>query len=297
MSMYDAFREAVESVLEQSYGDVELVVVVDGTDAVYERLLQEYADHPDVVAHCNESNRGLAASRNEGARLATGDVVAFMDDDAIADENWVAELVAAYEDHDAVAVGGKMTPAWVAGRPRWLPQEFYWLVGVTQRGFADGPGEVRNTFGSNISCRRDVFLELDGFDESIGLKGASQLQAEEPEFGTRLHAETGEWMWYTPDAEVAHKVFEHRTRLDWLAQRAFWQGYSKRAMEDLTPDAGGTERAFLGRLLGEFVPQRLRGLVRSPAIEKVTQLAALFVFTGIVGLGYCYGIVTWDDGE
>ena len=47
-------------------------------------------------------------------------------------------------------------------------EEFYWLVGVMHRGFTDGLREVRNTFGSNISFRTDVFEILNGFDIEIG---------------------------------------------------------------------------------------------------------------------------------
>jgi len=296
-SMYDEFREAAGSVLGQSYSDVELVIVVDGTESVCRRVRDDYADHLDVRIHCNDENRGLAASRNTGAELATGDVVAFMDDDAVADEDWVAELVRAYEEHDAVAVGGRMTPEWVAGRPRWLPEEFYWLIGVTQRGFADGAGEVRNTFGSNSSFRRDIFLDLDGFDTTIGLQGDVQLQAEEPELCSRLRNETGQGVWYNPDATVAHKVFAHRTRFRWLVVRAFWQGYSKRVMEDLVPESGDTERAFLGKLLGRFGPRRFVRLLRSPSVERLTQLVALWLFTAVVGLGYCYGMLRWNDDD
>jgi glycosyltransferase involved in cell wall biosynthesis len=292
--MYDEFTEASESVLDQEYPDVELIVVVDGTDAVCERVREDYGDHPEVIVHCNDENRGLAASRNAGAELASGEVVAFMDDDAVADDDWVAELVSAYEEHDAVAVGGQMTPAWVVGRPRWLPEEFYWLVGVTHRGFADGEGEVRNTNGSNISFRRDLFLDLDGFDTEMGLQGEKQLQGEEPEFCARLRQETGQGVWYNPDATVAHKVLSHRVQPTWLLNRAFWQGYSKRAMADLTPDSGGEERDFLGQLLLRFLPSRLAGLARSPNPERAEQLVMFLVFTATVGLGYCYGLLTWE---
>jgi GT2 family glycosyltransferase len=290
-AMYDAFRDAADSVLAQTYRDVELVVVVDGTEPLYERIEGAYGDRDDVTITCNDENRGLAASRNVGWRLADGDVVAFIDDDAVADETWIERLIAVYEERDVDAVGGKMVPEWVAGRPRFLPEEFYWLVGVTHRGFADGAGEVRNTNGSNMSFRREVLAELSGFDESLGRQGAAQLQAEETEFCARLRRETGRGMWYEPDAEVAHKVFAERTRLGFLFRRAFWQGYSKRVMEDLVNESGGVERDFLGQLLGEFVPARVRWLVGSPSIERAGQLVMLLALTGTVGLGYLYGSV------
>ena len=166
--MYDDFTDAAESVLDQTYDEVELVVVVDGSPEVGERVDRDLGDRRGVVVHRNDENRGLLASRNTGADLASGDVVAFIDDDAIADEEWLERLVPAFRERDAIAAGGRMAPAWVAGKPDFLPEEFYWLIGVTHRGFADGPGEVRNTFGSNIAFRREVFLDLGGFDPDIG---------------------------------------------------------------------------------------------------------------------------------
>jgi hypothetical protein len=216
-----------------------------------------------------------------------------MDDDAVADERWVETLVETYEEHDAVAVGGKMTPIWVDGKPSHLPEEFHWLVGVTHRGFAGGSDEVqevRNTFGSNISFRRDVLGELGGFDTSVGREGDAHLQAEETEICARMADEYGRGVVYNPEARVGHKVFGYRTRTRWLLNRAFWQGYSKRAMETLVPDAGiGEEGAYLSMLLFDSTPRRLRRLVTRPSLDGLKKLVMLYVLTACVGFGYLYG--------
>jgi glycosyltransferase involved in cell wall biosynthesis len=299
MDRYDALTEAAGSVLDQTHDDVELVLVSDGDPTVHERMVADFGDRPDVRTHLVPENVGLLEARNAGVEVATGDVVAFLDDDAVADGRWVERLVEASEERDRVAVGGRMTPAWVAGRPSFLPAEFYWLVGVTHRGFGpDGDperaGEVRNTFGSNISFRRDAFLELDGFDTDIGgRKGDRHLQGGETELCARLRDRYGEGVWYVPDAEVAHKVYDYRTDPRWVARRAFWQGYSKRGMEKFVPGSAGEESEFLGALLREHVPTRLSELVRHPFRERAEQLLALFVLTGLVGLGYLYGVVKW----
>ncbi|GAA0672954.1 glucosyl-dolichyl phosphate glucuronosyltransferase [Natronoarchaeum mannanilyticum] len=291
---YDDFSEAVESVLDQTHDPVEAVLVVDGDEDLYRRVDDDYGDDDRVVTHCNDRNRGLLESRNVGAELAGGDVVAFIDDDAVADERWLERLVDAYESEDAVAAGGKMTPLWVGEQPAYLPAEFYWLVGVTHRGFADGEGEVRNTFGSNISFRRDAFLELGGFDSAIGgRKGDRNLQGGETELCARLQAEYGEGVWYVPDAEVGHKVFEYRTDPLWLVERAFWQGYSKRAMETLVEESGDEEGEFLGRLVTEYLPERARRLARSPSASELVQIVSIVAFTGLVGMGYVYGLLRY----
>jgi glycosyltransferase involved in cell wall biosynthesis len=296
LERYDAFTEAARSVLDQTYEETELVLVSDGSPDVFERFETDFGDDEAVLTHCNDENVGLLQSRNNGAEVATGDVVAFIDDDAVADSGWVAALVETYETESVLAAGGKMTPEWVAGRPAILPSEFFWLVGVTHKGFADGPGEVRNTFGSNISFRRDVFLELGGFDTAIGgRQGDKNLQGGETELCARLRREYGEGVYYNPDATVDHKVFEYRTDPGWLLNRAFWQGYSKRGMEVLVPASTGEESDFLGRLLLAYAPERLVGLLRSPGRTAALQFVMLFVFTAVVGLGYLYGMTKYNS--
>jgi glycosyltransferase involved in cell wall biosynthesis len=286
---FDHFVDAVNSVLAGTYDDVEVVVVVDGDEALFERVRERYGAHDDVVVRCNDENLGLSASRNEGVRHASGDVVAFLDDDAVAHPEWVERLVSLYERHDAVAAGGRMTGRWVAGKPSFLPAEFYWLVGVTHRGFPDEECEVRNTFGSNISFRREVFEELGGFEPNLGRTGERNLQGEETEFAARMRERYGEGVWYDPDAVVEHKVFDYRTKPTWLLERAFWQGYSKRVMADVLPAAeGGEEGDFLRQVLFDSVPDRVRGLTRSGRDTDAVQLLALFVFTAVVGAGYLY---------
>ncbi|QSG12631.1 Glycosyl transferase family 2 [Halapricum desulfuricans] len=299
LDRYHDLLETAKSVRKQIYDEVELVLVSDGSEAVTRQFERDFGESEDVVITALDENRGLLEARNHGAEVAGGDVVAFIDDDAIADPEWVSQLVDAYERQDVPAVGGKMVPEWVAGKPAFLPEEFYWLVGVTHRGFGpdgdrEAAGEVRNTFGSNISFRRDVFLDLGGFDTDIGgRQGDANLQGGETELGARLRQEYGRGVWYNPQAEVAHKVFEYRTDPKWLLDRAFWQGYSKRAMEVLLEESSGEEGDFLGALLGEYVPGRLSGLLADPSRENGMQLLMLFVLTAVVGTGYLYGLTKY----
>ncbi len=298
---YDYLTDAAGSVLSGTYEEVELVCVSDGNDAVYERMRTDYDDDDRVVTTRLDENSGLLTARNHGADVATGDVVAFLDDDALACERWLELLVDGYRAHDAIAVGGRMTPRWEApdGEPAVLPAEFYWLVGVTHRGFGpdgnpDAAGWVRNTMGSNISFRAEVFDELGGFDTDIGgRKGDNHLQGGESELCARMRAVYDERVYYLPEATVEHRIFDYRTEPDWLLKRAFWQGYSKRGMERFVPESTGDEDEFLGRLLAEFAPDRLRGLAREPSTAAALQFLFLFLFTGAVGAGYGYGILKW----
>jgi glycosyltransferase involved in cell wall biosynthesis len=289
---YDDFCAAVESVLGQTHEAVEVVAVVDGNNAVCARVREEYGDSPDVRIHCNETNRGLSYSRTRGVEQASGEVIAFLDDDAVAHADWVEQLCRGYEE-GALAVGGRMVPEWVGGRPDHLPEEFSWLVGVTYEPRLADWTEVRNTMGSNISFRREVFEELGGFDEQVGLAGDANLQAEETEFCIRMGQTFGRGVLYNPEAVVAHRVFAYRTGVPWLLRRAFWQGYSKRAVETLGSDRGDAERDFLRHLACAAVPRRLRGLAADPSIAAVQQLLMLVALTAAVGVGYLYAFRRW----
>lgn len=285
LDTYESFIEAVESVYNQTYKDVELIVVVDGNRPLYDRIEDSYGS---LTVLLNDENVGLSQSRNRGVEHASGGIIAFLDDDAVADEQWIEELVSIYKNHDATAVGGRMVGEWVAGKPSFLPEEFYWLVGVTHRGFAEEGQEVRNTFGSNISFRQEVFEEIGGFNPELGRRGSLNIQAEETIFCVQMREQFGHGVVYNPDAVVAHKIFDYRTEPKWLLERAFWQGYSKRVMEQLIDEKGGNETAFLNKLLGEFIPSRVKSLIRSPTVPAALQLLAVGVFTAVVGAGYGY---------
>ncbi|AGB15621.1 putative glycosyltransferase [Halovivax ruber XH-70] len=285
LDRYADFRECVESIRSQTYDPIEVVLVVDGNERTFDRLRDEFGGLEETILHCNETNLGVSASRTEGARLASGDIVAFIDDDAVADPEWVETLVETYEATDALAVGGRMTGRWLAGRPWYLPEEFDWIVGVTHRGFAEAGEEVRNTFESNISFTRDVFLELGGFNPELGPDAESYGHGEGAEIGLRLQRRFDRGIVYEPDAVVEHKVFEHRTALRWILARAFEQGRSKRMLA-AEGESTATEVGFLRELFFQHVPRRVSELFRSPSLSTFGETLMLFVLTAAVGLGY-----------
>jgi GT2 family glycosyltransferase len=289
---FEDFVEAVESLRNQTYSPIEIVLVIDGNEDIFEDAKAQFDDDDTISIHCNDGNRGLSYSRTRGVESATGDVIAFMDDDAVAEPDWIEELVRGYEETDAIAVGGRMVPEWVAGKPDHLPEEFSWLVGANYEPRLEPWTEVRNTLGSNMSFRREVFDELGGFDEQVGLTADSQIQADETEFAIRMQEAFGKGMLYQPDAVVAHKIFEYRTEPLWLLKRAFWQGYSKRALaNDRGPSVEENETAFLAHLGFEAVPGRIRGLIRDSTHEQFQQLVMLFFLTACVGKGYLYAML------
>jgi glycosyltransferase involved in cell wall biosynthesis len=297
MNRYGDVCDAVRSILNQTYDNIEIIIVVDGNLSLFEQLQSKFSDQEVVTVRCNEENMGLSYSRTQGVELASGSVVAFLDDDAIAHPDWIEQLVRGYKETDAIAVGGRMIAKWIAGRPPYLPEEFNWLIGVNYEHRLDNWTEVRNTLGSNMSFRREVFEETGGFDEQMGLKGDSHIQSEETELAMRMYDAFGRGVLYNENAIVEHKIYEYRTKITWLCHRAFWQGYSKRALTDLDLDSPTDEEStFLKHLAFSSVPNRVSKFISQPSLAKLQQLLLLLVLTSCVGLGYAYGAITyWID--
>lgn len=288
---YADFTECIDALLAQTYDDVEVVIIIDGNGEMHDRARDEYGDRGDVVIYACHEDAGPISRANMGAVQASGDLVAITDLDAVAEPDWIEQLVDAYERHDAIAVGGRIEPDWVAGEAEYIPEEFHFLIGATYRGFPDEEGEVRNTFGANLAFDRDVFLKLGGV--KLGGIDPSQVQGRESELCARMRRQYGRGVIYNPDAVVHHKIYQHRTEYDWLLKRAFWQGYSKRAMASLVPGESDDESKFARNLFLKFLPDRVWGALTRRSEHATEKLLMLVTLTAATAFGYFWGLVRW----
>ena len=288
---YNNLIEAVDSLLNQTHSEKEIIVVVDGNKALYEKVVGQFRGNEAVKTILVESNIGVSGARNAGIKMARGDIIAFMDDDAFADREWMDKLIATYRDYDAIGVGGKILPVWTQGAPDYLPEELYWLAGATHKGFAEEKiGEVRNAFGPNMSFRREVFAKVGMFNENLGFaeRRAFYIQAEEPEFALRVRRELGKGVMYNPAAIIYHRIAPSKLKVGVLLKRAFYQGYSKALMRKLniTADSIAAEKSYLRDLLLVYMPGRLKRFYRLTELKKLSfTVASIFA----VGLGFIYG--------
>ena len=134
MRRWDDILAAIGSVHAQSLPAHELIVVVDHNTELLARLRAHVGDDQRVKVVANEQPRGLSGGKNTGVRHATGDIVAFLDDDAVADSKWLKYLADNYGTPEVTGVGGLTLPNWDTGRPAWFPREFDWVVGCNYLG-------------------------------------------------------------------------------------------------------------------------------------------------------------------
>lgn len=254
----------------QSRRPDQVLLVVDHDDALLRRAGAELPgllglDHDDgwLTVLPNTRRRGLSGARNTGVRAGVGDVVAFLDDDAVPAPDWLDRLVTALAETGADGVDGRATPVWPDGRrPRHLVAELDWVVGCSYRGLPEHRAPVRNLLGATMSFTRAA-LELAGdFDETAGRIGDVLLGGEETELCLRLaRRKPGALLVHEPAATVAHHVSADRTTWHYLARRAYAEGLSKAHIARTAgPGAAtSTERAYVRRVLPAAVRRELRG--------------------------------------
>ena len=287
---WPALVEAVESLRTQVQAPSEIVVVVDHNPDLLERASREL---PDVIVVPNPNERGLSGARNAGVAVARGEVIAFIDDDAVADPEWTLGLAAGYAHHESViGVGGPIEPLWSAPPPQWFPDEFHWVVGCSYRGLPESRSPVRNLIGANMSFRREVFERVGQFRTGVGRVGTLPFGCEETEFCIRAGRERpGGTILFEPRARVRHRVDASRTSWRYFLARCYAEGHSKALVSELvgSSDALASERAYASRVLPLGVRRGVSDAFLRRDANGLGRSGAILLGLGVTAAGYARG--------
>jgi glycosyltransferase involved in cell wall biosynthesis len=284
-------QEAVRSVLEQEPAPHEVLLVVDHCRPLV-RLAEEAFADAEVRVVPNSHAKGLSGARNTGVAEATGDVVVFLDDDAVAEPGWLAGHARHYEDPAVLGVGGKVVPAWENAAPRWFPVEFGWVVGCSYRGQPTVTAPIRNPIGANMSFRRPVIEAVGGFTTSLGRVGTSPEGCEETEFSIRAAAAfPNGTILHEPSASVHHHVPAHRGTWTYFRRRCWAEGRSKARMSTLVSarSALASETTYVRKTLPDGVRRNVVAAGRRRDLALLVRASAICVGFVITSAGFTSG--------
>jgi len=286
---WDDVVAAVASVRAQDRPADQLVLVIDHNPALFARAKDTFTDRRTVVV-ANEGTRGESGARNAGVAVATGDVLAFLDDDATAEPGWLGALLAWYEDPAVLGVGGAADPNWDTERPRWFPVEFDWVVGCSYRGLPSSADRIRNLMGCNMSFRREVIEQAGGFYDGLGRTGNDGFGCSETEFCIRARRLLGGHFVFEPGARIHHRVPRGRTTWRYFASRCRAEGRSKAhlAGREGRGEALELEKAYVRRTLPTGVARGLRDVTRRDTAGLARSLA-IVAGAGWTATGYLAG--------
>lgn len=229
--IYNVLRSIVNGDLPRS--EYEIVLVdnnsSDNTKGECQRFV---ADFPDVVLrYCFEEKQGLSHARNCGITNAHGDLLVYVDDDAIVNKEYLSTYADFFKrNSDAVAAGGPILPQYDGcEEPQWMSHYTRQLItgklylGEHEREFPHDafPG------GGNAAYRKSVFDTVGLFNVELGRKGNSLIGAEEKDLFDKM-ATAGMKFYYLPTAILYHLIPPKKLTQDYFDRLTFSIGVSER---------------------------------------------------------------------
>jgi GT2 family glycosyltransferase len=314
---WDDLTRAVASIRKQTCPAQEIIVVIDHNQQLLAKAQRELLD---VQVIENTEKRGLSGARNSGIATACGTFIAFMDDDAVAEPDWLLHMHMALScshracpdgrigasgqgqaavptspygpDSFALGVGSAVLPVWEDQEPSWFPAEFYWVVGCSYRGMPSVSAPIRNPIGAGMCIRREVFQAVGGFRSEIGRIGALPVGCEETELCIRARQRWPErHFFYIPQVHVEHYIPRERGTWCYFQARCYAEGISKAVVARLvgTKDALSSESTYALKTLSTGILCNIRFALINRRFSYVLRALAIVAGLCITTIGYLMG--------
>lgn len=205
-------KDAMESLYNQTLPKDQYEVIVvnnnstDNTEQVCKSFLETHSlGH---YQYMNESKQGASFARNTGASFARSPLLCFMDDDAIADKDYLEKIVNFFAKYpDAGGLGGRIIPRYIPREPKWMSHYVSSLVGHFH--YSDTISVFtanKYPLESNMIIRKSDFDAINGFNPALpGVVGTLRIGGEGKDFFFRLK-ELGRTIYYDPSIRVQHVV-------------------------------------------------------------------------------------------
>jgi succinoglycan biosynthesis protein ExoM len=221
---------------------VETIVVDNDENGSARSIVESRADSLDSIRYCIEPHRNIALARNRSVAQARGEWLVFIDDDEVADENWIAGYWELIEREQCDGAMGPVLPRLEEIVTPWLDVETFYARPRYATGEPLGEGDL---YTSNGLVRRRLFDEF-GFDSAYGRTGGSDSEL----FGRMLRS--GARFVWCDEARVEEFIPPERHRFGWIAQRAFRGGliYTRIARSRISGGNAGCAIRALAQLCG-----------------------------------------------
>ena len=214
--------DCIKSVWKQSVKPLEVIVSVDSVEDA-RKLYEENNDNLNIILVYSGST-GPTCARNSAITRAKGDILAFIDDDAVAEYHWIQSIRDTFDLlKDVSVIGGPVFPLFSNGF--FVPEQWWWIIGCT----SDVPKTTR-PISCNMAVRKETFVK-NGLFAEVGKTRMDHPMSEETEFCERVLA-SGEKIAWDYTMHVFHNVPKERTTLMYMMDRAYREGVGKSVIHE-----------------------------------------------------------------
>jgi glucosyl-dolichyl phosphate glucuronosyltransferase len=291
-------RRCVQALLSMDMGDFEheVLVVDNGSTDETAAMVAVLSAQSKRLRYLQEHQVGHGYARNAAWTNARAEVVAFIDDDAVPQEDWGRRIIEAFRGvkPEPSAVGGKIMPEFEEEPPAWFPRQ------VEVRSWGDQPRFIsdeciigRQGFsGSNMAFRVEWLSAIGGFRTMFGAPGSRLRMGEDSDAFERLF-DIAPRFWYDPAIVVHHSTPPAALRLDYRFKRGFSAGRSTGTRDAWhTRPTALTLAVALLRIL-RHAAGTLRRLYRTPRQVRTTLHLRAQEWGRLIG--YALGLVSGSD--
>jgi glycosyltransferase involved in cell wall biosynthesis len=278
-------KKSVASVEAQTSPPIEIILCIDHNEELLRKSEGYFgkgrpARAIPLIVLANKYDGRLGAARNTGAEIASGEVLAFLDDDAAASADWLERLIAPYDDERVGAVGGAPLPVFEFGRPRWFPLEFDWIFGCAYRGLPLTRAPLAHLIGANMSARISALWEVGGFHSD---------HEDDMDMSHRI-AHAQHRVLYEPLATVYHFVPAARTTWSYFWRKCYFVNRAKVEVFDNMQEASSlnSELTFVTHTLTMGVLAEIRRAIRGD-LYGLVRVGAMIAGIAFAGLGHLSG--------
>jgi len=217
-----------QSINNENY---EVIIINNNSTDTTEKICKNFITELNFINfyYFNEDKQGLSFARNRGIKESNGELIAFIDDDAIACKDYCENIISFFEnDEETQAIGGKITPEYENNKPVWMSKYLLPLVAGLDMG--DKIKEFRFSkfpIGANMAFRKSVFEKYGFFNESLGRIGSKLEGGEEKDMIFRLKKDNQK-IKYVPQVHVYHFIPDKRLQQDYIKSQAIGVGTSEK---------------------------------------------------------------------
>lgn len=283
--------EAINSVIEQSFPsrDYEILIVNnDPNDKSVAQIIQEMKEskpaHPMLNLRLIDCHlQGLSHARNAGISEARGELLCFLDDDAVAFPDWLENIWQAYQEHpQAGVIGGSIILDPPSPRPRWAKPgwDHYWSARVPENNATHRASNWREyPWGANWSATRQALLRIGGFRTRYGRRGDDFSGGEEL-IAASLIERLGYAVIIAPAAKVLHRPHPSRYSLRHIANtiKEGWLGIYRQQIDLYLPDRPDLPG------LKQLQRQHLRQAIFAHGLPFYRRLENYFIYQAIAAV-------------
>mgnify|MGYP002620975778 CR=1 FL=1 len=228
--------DAIKSLLNQSLDKrlYEILIIdnnsTDSTGEIARDYVQKY-ESTHQIRYVKETNQGLCFARNRGIQEAQGKFIVYMDDDGIADPNFLEVQHHFLTDFDyVIGLGGKIIPRYVDGKPKWIDGILEGLVSKVDHGdkVFQYTGK-KYPVGCNMTYRKDILEQVGMFDTGIGQVGDNLVRGDETELYERIK-KLNRPVYYLPKSRVEHVIEKNRLTRDHIRKMSEGVGIGRRIL-------------------------------------------------------------------